>query len=371
MGLGFRVGKGVRLYGSSRGLGVSAGAGPVRVYAPLTGGRRSSGTRRTGPTLAQQLAAIRRQQRAEEVQAAADLDLQLIDLCNVHTEEFVSAQPWKAELPAPVSERELAAELERQALEGVSRFDRSGRKAAKAEAASGLSAAVAAETARRHEAYAARKAELDGIWNSLVSNDPDTVIGMLEQAFADNETPAAAVSCQGLRVDMVIMWPEVGDVVPEKKAALTPSGAPTIHKRPKNEIAEFYLWALCSSALVTIKEAFAVCPSIEQAGIAVVRCVDDPMRGDQTVEPVFLGTVDRIELDGINWSEIKPIATMLGLFKGRIGMKGKGANKTLFRLRITEPDEVAFLTQVGEALERRLPDGAVNGIALPVHVSHS
>ena len=304
----------------------------------------------------------------EEVQAAADLDQQLIDLCNVHTEEFAGAEPWKPDLPAPVSGREIAAHLEEQALAGVSRFDRAGRKAAKVEAAEKVSAAAAAETARRHGAFAARKAELDAIWTALASNDPETVLGMLEQAFADNETPAAAVSCRGARIDLVIMWPAVEDVVPERKAALTPTGTPTIHKRPKNEIAEFYLWALCSSALVTIKEAFAVCPAIEQAGVAVVRCVDDPVRGDRVVEPIFLGTVERGQLDGINWTEIQPIAAMLGLFHGRIGMKGKGTNKTLYGLQVAEPDEVAFLSQIGAALERRVPDGVISGIDLPINV---
>ena len=98
-------------------------------------------------------------------------------------------------------------------------------------------------------------------------------------------------------------WPSLEDVVAERKAAITPSGKPTIHKRNKGERTELYLEALSSHALATAKEAFAVCPKIKHVGLAIVRNGFDPARGDQTLEPIVLAVVSRQDFDRIQWMQ--------------------------------------------------------------------
>ncbi len=197
------------------------------------------------------------------------------------------------------------------------------------------------------------------------------MLSVLEAAFEDNETPAAAVSCRGARVDILMLWPSLDGVVPERKADVTPSGNPTIKRRTQTERAEFYLWALASNALVTAKEALAVCPAIQEVGLAVVRKAPDPARGDEVVEPLFLGAVKRSRLADVRWGEVKPIATLLELGAGRIGMRGRGASKTLYGLAVEDEDERAFMNAVGAALEARVPGGGVPGLRLPIHVVQS
>ena len=121
--------------------------------------------------------------------------------------------------------------------------------------------------------------------------------------------------------------------------------------------------------MATAKETFAVCPGIEEVGLAAVRDTQDPARGDQVVEPIVLGLLKREQLAGVHWENISATAAFLQNAEGRIGMKGKGANKTLFALDLSdEPEERSFIAQVAEGLEARLPEDGVAGIALPVHV---
>lgn len=311
---------------------------------------------------------LRAQQRIEEIQAVIALDEELMRLCQMHQDEFLPATPARASQPEPVDAKAIRKERERDALVDIPRFAFAERKAAKRAIADDLEAAVEVDAAQRQEETNAVQRQLDDAWEALNKNDPQLVLELLEEAFADNEMPAAAVSCHGDRADVVMRWPTVDEVVPERKAAVTPSGRSTIKKKTKTELAEYYLWAMASNALVTAKEAFAVAPAVNQVGLAVVRTVSDAARGDEIVEPVFLGTVQRSQLDGIRWADVKPIATLLELCEGRIGMKGRGTNKTLFGLDVSDPEEKDFLESVGSALRRRVPDSGVKGIDLPVSV---
>lgn len=367
MGLGFRVGRGVRVYGGGRGLGVSVGTGPVRYYKHFGGGTRSR-----GPTQASIVAherQVRQAQRLQEIQGVIDLDRQLIALCQAHQQEFEPAERPVAPLPEPVNEREIKKRLEREATAGLSAFKFGERRAAKRESLTRLEDEIRAEEARRAQAAQQLQAQLDDQWGRLQANDAATVLAALEAAFEDNEAPAAAVSCRDDRVDIVVRWSPVGDVVPERKAAVTPSGQPTIRKRSKTEQAELYLEALCSHVLVTAKEALAVCPAINQVGLAAIRAGRDPARGDEIVEPLLLATVRRDQLNGIRWENVVSTAALLESTTGKIGMRGKGTAKTIYGLDLSkDPEERAFINQVAAGLAARVPEGGVAGLALPVDV---
>jgi hypothetical protein len=55
----------------------------------------------------------------------------------------------------------------------------------------------------------------------LCSNDPLTVIATVEEAFADNDAPAAPVNVEGATLSLVMLAPKA-DEVPERKPAVTP-----------------------------------------------------------------------------------------------------------------------------------------------------
>jgi hypothetical protein len=182
---------------------------------------------------------VRQAERLEEIKAVLALDQQLIAQCQVHQEEFVPAEAVQAQPPAPVDEREIRRRLEGEAVEGIPRLKLAERRAARQTVLDHLDFEIQREAQLRAEEATKEQTLLDDGWKRLQANDPETVLGVLEAAFSDNEAPAAAVSCRDARVDIVMRWPVLDEVVPERKGAATPSGQPTIHKRNKTERADF------------------------------------------------------------------------------------------------------------------------------------
>ena len=58
--------------------------------------------------------------------------------------------------------------------------------------------------------------------------------------------------------------------MPAEKAAVTPSGKPTVHKRSQTERNTLYAQHVASTLLATVRETFAVAPSIQHASLLAV-----------------------------------------------------------------------------------------------------
>ena len=361
MGFSFRVAKGVRVYPSSR--GISVGAGPVRYYTRAGGGGRSRGATSTATRERQ----LRQQARLEEIQAVIELDRGLVEQCSKHKEEFPASQPPVPINPEPVDERALLKQLDQAALRGISTFKFGERRAAKQQARDQLEEAMEAEGRRRAHEAEEENAERTASWEQLLGNQPQAVLGALEAAFADNEAPAAAVNCERDRVDLLMRWPAVDHVVHERKSGVTPTGRPTMKKRTKTEVAEFYLEAMSSNALATIKEAFAVAPGINEARLLVVRGREDPAIGRMILEVLFFGLLTRAQLEQVNWERVHPTATFLSLADGRVGLKGK--NKQLLAVDVSDDPEVKeVLRHLADELGWTAKPEGVVGSAVPGQV---
>jgi hypothetical protein len=151
---------------------------------------------------------------------------------------------------------------------------------------------VAAEKERRSAARAKDQERLDNQWDLLNANDPDITLAALEQAFADNQAPAAAIDCDGPRTTVVMQFVTPEAIVPERKPARTPTGKPTLKKRTKTEINALYLQALGSSVLATVKEAFAVAPGTDVVQILVIRQESDKKHAGHWAA-IYVGEFDR------------------------------------------------------------------------------
>jgi hypothetical protein len=313
---------------------------------------------------------VRQAQKLEEIQGALDLDNQLAAMCLAHEEQFAQASKPSPEEPGPVDTQAVRNRLIKEAQSGISALKLGQRREAKAQALEHLDQEIEKEKKRIADEAEERAGRWDRYWADLEANEESVVLPTLEQAFEDNDAPAAAVSCRDSRVDIVMRWPALDDVVPERKAAVTPTGKPTtIKKRSKGERAELYLEAMSSHALATAKETMAVCPYLDTIGIAVVRAGQDPARGDEILEPIVFGVVQCEQLAGLNWANISATAAFLSSAEGRIGMRGKGSNKTLFGLSLDDDaEEREFIAQVAAGLDARVPDEGIDGIPLPVRV---
>ena len=137
---GIRAGIGPRVarvhVGTGR-TGFSTGAGPVSFYTAIGQKRRrpQSRTAKRAPSavaLQRQAAAARRAQaEAEKAREARQLAGIFNEILQLHRQEFAPVERPIAPPPAPPNEQEVRLRHEQAALEGIGRFHRSERAAAR------------------------------------------------------------------------------------------------------------------------------------------------------------------------------------------------------------------------------------------------
>jgi hypothetical protein len=156
---------------------------------------------------------------------------------------------------------------------------------------------VDAEKTRRAQERASEQSALDDEWQRLNTNDPSVTLRALEDAFADNEAPAAAIDCDGDRATVVVQFVPPEAIIPERKPSRTPTGKRTLKKRTKTEINALYLEALGSNVLATVKETFAVAPGTDVVQMLVVRREVGKKHAGQ-MAAIYVGEFDRASYEG-------------------------------------------------------------------------
>jgi hypothetical protein len=190
---------------------------------------------------------------------------------------------------------------------------------------------VGVESERRAAERLAEQAALDDDWQHLLANDPTVTLSLLEQAFADNQAPAAAIDCEGDRTTVVMQFVTPEAVVPERKPGRTPTGKRTLKKRTKTEINQLYLAALSSNAVATVKETFAVAPGTDLVQLLVVRReTSGKLAGEWSA--IYAGSFERASYAGADGT--RDPARSLGLAKdARLNLKGQAGTVTPLDLK--------------------------------------
>jgi hypothetical protein len=324
VGFSVKLAPGVRVRASSRGLrtsvgpraarvhfgagstGFSTGAGPVGYYTSVGGGRsRSSGGARRTSTGASSRALV----AAAKAEQAQELAAALTGILELHQGEFPAAQPLVAPPPPEPDVADIAAKHRKAALAGVGMFDRSGRAAAKAAAEDAAAAEVASIRARDAQLHAEYQGQLDQMWTRLTENDPDVLLGVLAEAFEDNEAAAAPVGVEGAEASVVVLVPGV-DAVPDRKPATTSAGNLTLKKLTKRDTADFYKLLVCGYVLATVKEAFAVAPGLTHLRVVALRLAGRDAYGNARVEAVLGARFARAALVGVRWADAHAAAVV-------------------------------------------------------------
>lgn len=331
-GLGPRV---ARVHVGTRGVGVSSGIGPFSAYSRIGGGSRPS----PRPSLAAYEREVRRAQRQQEFDSWLELNRRLVDFGEVHLRSFPAAQRPTVS-PESVDRAAILARCENEATAGIPWHKRAQRRLAKESAAAQAEQEAQAEEARRREAAAQEQAMFDEDWQQLLANDPERVLAALEQAFADNDAPAAAIDCDGNQTTLVMRLPAPEAVVPERMVAETPTGRPTTRKRSKTERNELYTAVLASNVLATVKEAFAIGPGLREARILAIR--DDEHADQRILTALYCGRFQRDELASWNWQAVDPV-TAIERADGRINFKGR--TRELAALDLTDEDELCIVVE--------------------------
>lgn len=249
-----------------------------------------------------QLAVAARQQAAADKRAQAKaLADALIAITEIHQEGFPTATRPVAPAPEPVDQSAIRTAHRKAAKKSTSVFARTARKAALAQGELDANAEIAAEAARRGAARAAYQSDLDAWWAKVLACDPDTVLGTLATAFEDNEAAAAAVGVDGTEVSLVVVVPSE-TAIPDRKPTTTQAGNLSLKKLTKTEVADLYKMLVCGHVLVTLREAFAVVPSLTSARIIAVRASRRDANAKRTAEVLMAGRCERSALD-VRWTD--------------------------------------------------------------------
>lgn len=228
-----------------------------------TGGAQRSGGNRPGTfggrsnTSGSHIASGSGVRAAEAIESGE----RLAQLLAVQRERFVAVQRPTIAEPEPVDPESYSEmEWERRKPE-VRVWQRARRKQLQHEVQQ-----YAQE--RSNEAFAKSKveqrlqqAEADCWWEDLNHGVPLVVTSALNAAFADNPAPVIVVHASGSEAVLYLSLPGP-DVLPQKKANITPTGRLSSKAWTKTEFNEIYAELLGAHLLGTIREAWAVAPCL-------------------------------------------------------------------------------------------------------------
>ncbi|MEI7560493.1 MAG: hypothetical protein WCJ63_07850, partial [Actinomycetes bacterium] len=312
--------------------------------------------RRT-PSVATYERELRRAQKNEAIESWERVNHDLDLLRRAHRERFPNAS-----MPADQGAKKIDAEkiesyASAAAVLGISVF----RRKARAEAVEDSKLAAAEEIKRLEEEaeaeHRAQRAELQAEWDLLASNDPETVMVAVEEAFADNDVSAAPIDCDGAAATILMRIGPPTDLVPECYVTLTPGGRKTVKKRTKTDFNAAYAQVLASNALATINELFAVAPGISEGRLLVIQ--DSPSNGARRVAPLYCGRFFREELAGANSGPSRDPLEILEAADGLISFKGRTREVVPLDLR-DEPELSSVVVEIASSI----------GWLPPVNIAH-
>jgi hypothetical protein len=157
---------------------------------------------------------------------------------------------------------------DKQELRGVSRFDRSERRAARVRARElaerwARDLLAIADGERRDE-----QAKLDAVWQRLTSNDPETVMTAVTNSFKASRAPADIVLVEGAEAGLTVGGPTEADV-PALKPTVTSAGNRTVTTLNKTERASLFAQVVASRVLLAAKQTFAAAPGVQSVRAVV------------------------------------------------------------------------------------------------------
>jgi hypothetical protein len=224
-------------------------------------------------------------------------------------------------------------------------FDWSGRRQALADADRAATADAVAARTELAQQLALTQAGLDAEWAALLACDHDTVLGVLADAFADNEAAASAVGVENGEVSLLVVVPSESDV-PERKPGVTPAGNLSLKKLTKRETADFYKLIVFGHLLVTLRETFAVAPSVESARIVAVRMTGRDAYGKSRPEVMAAMRCSRAALADVQWDRADAVQVANDCCTEKLVIQ-KGATRALQPVPLEdEPELRAMLAAV-------------------------
>lgn len=232
----------------------SSGASPSRASS----GSRSPGTRAPSPA-----AQVKLQQAVHAHDA-------LTSLMAAGRERFQPVTRPVLPAPSPTDPAPLEAVEWAARKNQAPAWRRGERKRLRLEAAAAARAHADQRDRELAEQHCQRQAETDAWWERLSRGEERTLTAALKDAFADNPAPVDIIRAEEQEAALVLRLP-APDVVPERKAHVTPGERATTKAWTKTELAEVYADLLGAHLLATLRESWAVGPSLHDVRVLGVR----------------------------------------------------------------------------------------------------
>jgi ribosomal protein L7/L12 len=248
-------------------------------------------------------------------------------------------------VPAAPNEQAIAAKHRKAALSGIGLFARQARGQAKAAANEAAQAELAALREKNRILHDQWQAELDDLWQRLLDNDPDVVLGTLAEAFEDNDAAAAPVGVEAGEASIVVLVPNTS-AVPERRPTTTNAGNLSLKKLTKREVSDYYKLLVCGYVLTTMREAFAVAPGLRSQRIVAVRNTGPDAYGRVHAEAILAARFSRESMRGVQW-DVADAATIVNDTSDELQVRFVSTSQELAALSLTaEPDLAAVVAAV-------------------------
>ena len=246
------------------------------------GSRRSRGSRRSSPPPAAwrpytTSAAVSAPGRAAQPIASTPVQTpfedQLAALMSVQRARFAPAQPPAAPPPPTVDPAAFQqAEWARRKNEAYF-WQRAKRRRLREEAEEVARVLVEHERDRLYAIQQDYRMRADAWWQALCRGDPQVLGAALATAFADNPAPVWIREAAGNGALLVLVLPP-STVLPSRKPHITPTGRRSSKAWTKTEYQQTYAELLGAHLLATIRESWAVGPSLTNLRIIGIRVGD-------------------------------------------------------------------------------------------------
>jgi hypothetical protein len=224
--------------------------------------------------------------RAAEAAASHDT---LARLMAVQRERFAEARPPVIPDPAPVDPSPARVEEWARRKGEVRFWQRARRKQLRIEVEEHAKTRAALVFTQAQAKQREQQAGVDTWWRALNQGESAVLSAALTAAFADNPAPVLVNDASGSNA-VLLLWLPGPDVLPLKKAHMTPGGRLSSKAWTKSELNEVYAELLGAHLLATARETWAVAPSLTNVRIVGVR------RGGDDVEVLF--DVDAVRSQG-------------------------------------------------------------------------
>jgi hypothetical protein len=130
-------------------------------------------------------------------------------------------------------------------------------------------------------------------------------------------------------------------MVPDQMPDVTPGGRPTLRKRSKTDRNALYTAALGSTVLATVKEGFAVAPSVEEIRVLVVSKNPQALNPETYLSAIYAARFHRETLQRWHWPLVDPVEALLTAPDAML--QRKGATQEIMPLDVADDPELAAL----------------------------